>query len=105
MKHSGDLNPVPNRQVVAFFITCEVIHHMGSRRETVIMRHGPAGQGGGLGIAEERERVPRMLPGAAGGVVSIEDEEVELLAAQVIAGGQAGLATTDDHAIVDVHFT
>ena len=44
-----------------------------------------------------------MLPGPAGGGVGVEDEEIELLTAQVIAGGQAGLAATHHDAIVGMH--
>ena len=77
---------------------------MGCRRKPGVVRHGPAGKSGGLGIAKQRQRVPHVLPGTAGGGVGVEDEKVELLFAQVVAGGEAGLATTDDDAVIGMHW-
>ena len=43
------------------------------------------------------ERVPHVLPGTAGRGLGVEDDEVHSLAAQVVTGGEPGLAAADHH--------
>ena len=52
------------------------------------------------GGGEEPERVPAVTPRSTGSVLGVEDREVHTCAAQVVPGGEPGLAAADDHDLV-----
>lgn len=86
-------------QVVALLVVGQVLHHVGGVRvlRARLSGHDAAGQGRERGRGEQVQRVPGVLPGSARGALGVEDDEVELVAAQVVADGESCLPAADHH--------
>jgi len=88
-----------DRELVPFLVVPQVRDHVGGVGIFLarLRRHEPSWQGREGGRGEQTERVPGVLPGAARRGLGIQDDEVHAEAAQVVAGGEPGLAAADDH--------
>ena len=62
-------------------------------------REGQPRQVGEAGWGEQPQRVPAVSPAAPDSRGGVQDDEVFVALGEVVAGGQAGLAGTDDHCV------
>ena len=90
-------HPGPYRKREAGRIRFEVVGHLVLGRERFgRRREGHAVEGIVLSRREETERVPAATPHIADPRVGVEDDEGQPLPLQMIAGGQARVAGSDD---------
>ncbi len=99
-----DADGAHDGELIALLVVGEVRDDMCGVRVRLarLWRHEPAGQRGVRGRGEEVEGVPGVLPGATRSLLRVEDDEVQAEAAQVVAGGEPGLAAADHHHVHDL---
>jgi hypothetical protein len=99
--HRAHPRPEAHGEVERLHITGEVVSHLvlGGERPGVPWE-GHSGQVVVRAGREEPERVPPRPPGVAHLARCIEDEELPPLAGEVIAEGEAALASADDDDVV-----
>jgi protein-tyrosine-phosphatase len=104
-QHCLDLGRAPHRQIVARFITGEIIDHIVSRWIACLRTrwHWPAGHGTIAGGGKQAQRFPAVQPRPASLRTRVEDQEIEGSTAKIIAGRQPGLPAPDHNHIMDVH--
>ena len=87
----------PDRDLEGGRVCLEVVGDGVLRRERVPRRRKrQTRQSVEVGRREDPQRVPAVPPRVADPVTGVEDHEAKAAPRQVVAGGQAGLAATDD---------
>jgi hypothetical protein len=98
---AGDVDTAANGQVVPRRIGLEIVGHLA--RGWVRRARGREGHSRQPIAARRRvqpQRVPAAAPAVADALSAVEDDELPALPLEGVAGGEAGLAATDDDGFV-----